>query len=150
MLPAPDQDGTAGGLHLVFPASQLAVRESLAQMLAAPLLRDLSPDARSTAELVLAEVLNNVVEHAYPVAPGPVAVTLIPMSDGIRCLVVDHGLAMPGGTLPEGKLPALGTALENLPEGGFGWHLIRSLTLDLTYVRTGSSNRVSFLLALDG
>ena len=150
MLPAPDQAGTAGGLHLVFLASPLAVRNSLAQMLVAPPLRDLSPDARGTAELVLAEVLNNVVEHAYPGGSGPVAVTLVPMSAGIHCLVVDQGLAMPGGTLPEGNLPALETALETLPEGGFGWHLIRSLTRDLAYVRTGSSNRVSFLLALHG
>lgn len=149
MLPAPDQDGTAGGLHLVFLASPPAIQDSLAQILGAPPFRGLSPDARSTAELVLAEVLNNVVEHAYPVGPGPVAVTMIPMAAGIHCLVVDHGLAMPGGALPEGKLPALGVPLESLPEGGFGWHLIRSLTRDLTYVRTGSSNRVSFLLAQD-
>lgn len=150
MLPAPDQDETAGGLHLIFLASPPAVRDSLAQILAAPPLRGLSPEARSTAELVLAEVLNNVVEHAYPVGPGPVAVTLTPAPAGIRCLVVDHGLAMPGGTLPTGKLPAVGTALECLPEGGFGWHLIRSLTRELTYFRTGGSNRVSFLLPQEG
>lgn len=150
MLPAPDQDGTAGRLHLAFLASPLAVRDSLARMLAAQPLRSLSPDARGTAEIVLAEVLNNLVEHAYPDGPGPVSVTLIPVAEGIHCLVVDHGLAMPGGKLPEGKLPAVETRLERQPEGGFGWHLIRRLTRDLTYVRTGGSNRLSFLLAQDG
>lgn len=149
MLPAPDQAGTAGGLHLAFLASPLAVRNSLAQMLAAPALRGLSPDARGTVELVLAEVLNNVTEHAYDGRPGPVAVTLVPVAAGIHCVVVDQGLVMPGGTLPEGNPPDLGTPLETLPEGGFGWHMIRSLTRELAYVRTGGSNRVSFLLPLD-
>ena len=45
-----------------------------------------------------------------------------------------------------GKLPD--TALEDLPEGGFGWHLIHSLTNDLTYLRTGGCNRLRFLLPL--
>lgn len=149
MLPARDPDKRAGGLHLVFLASPLAVRDSLAQIMAAPPLRGLSPEARGIAELVLAEVLNNVVEHAYPAEPGPVAVTLTPVAADIHCLVVDQGLAMPSGKLPEGKLPAVGTPLESLPEGGFGWYLILSLTRDLSYVRVGGSNRLSFLLASD-
>jgi serine/threonine-protein kinase RsbW len=96
---------------------------------------------------VLAEVLNNVAEHAYGDAGGRVAVTLTPDPAGVRCLVVDAGRAMPGGQLPEGRLP-LGPdmALEDLPEGGFGWHLIRSLCADLTYARVGGQNRLSFVL----
>lgn len=150
MQPARDPDGRVDGVHLVFLASPVLVRDSLAQMLAGPPLRDLSPDARGTAQLVLAEVLNNVAEHAYAERPGPVAVTLTPVAAGTLCLVVDHGFGMPGGHLPEGKPPAVDTALEDLPEGGFGWHLIRSLTRDLTYARTGQGNRLSFLLPHDG
>jgi serine/threonine-protein kinase RsbW len=146
MLPARDSDRRAEGLHLVLQASPLAVRDSLAQMLAAPPLRDLSPDARGTAEVVLAEVLNNIAEHAYPDGPGPVVVTLTPVTAGTQCLVVDQGIAMPGARLPEGRLPSANTGLDDLPEGGFGWHLIHSLTRDLAYVRDGSCNRLRFLL----
>ncbi|MES2541291.1 MAG: ATP-binding protein [Pseudomonadota bacterium] len=146
MQPAPEPHGRSDGLHLVFLASPLAVRDNLAQMLAAPPLRDLSPDARGTAELVLAEVLNNIGEHAYPDGPGPVWVTLTAVADGTQCLVVDQGIAMPHERLPVGQLPSTDTALEDLPEGGFGWHLIHSLTHDLTYLRTGGCNRLSFLL----
>ena len=149
MQPARDPHAGSGGLRLVFPASPAAVRDSLARMLAAPPLRDLSPDARGTAELVLAEVLNNVAEHAYAEGPGQVAVTLTPVAAGVFCLVEDQGSPMPGGHLPKGRLPAVEPGMTDLPEGGFGWHLIRSLTRDLTYLRSGGCNRLSFLLPQD-
>lgn len=150
MQPARDPTGRADSLHLVFLASPFAIRDNLALLIAAAPLCQLSPDARGTAELVLAEVLNNIAEHAYAAGPGPVAVTLTRDCTGIRCLVVDQGHAMPGGTLPEGALPQPGTTLGDLPEGGFGWHLIQSLTRDLDYVRTGGCNRLSFLLPVQG
>jgi serine/threonine-protein kinase RsbW len=150
MQPARDPQARSDGLHLVFPASQVAVRHSLARLMSEPPLRDLSPDRRGTAELVLAEVLNNVAEHAYADGAGPVAVTLTPVAAGICCQVVDQGAAMPAGRLPDGILPATDTALADLPEGGFGWHLIRSLTRDLSYARSDGCNRLSFLLPHDG
>lgn len=146
MQPARDVQPPPGGLHLTFMASPFAVRDSLAHMLAAPPLCDLPPDARGMAELVLAEVLNNVAEHAYSDAPGPVSVTLAAVAGGTQCLVVDEGAAMPGGQVPLGHLPNATTGMQELPEGGFGWHLIHSLTRDLSYVRIGSCNRLSFLL----
>jgi serine/threonine-protein kinase RsbW len=143
-------------LHLVLKADPDSVRESLAQMLGLPPLAGLTPDDRGTAELVLAEILNNVAEHAYAGHSGTVSVTLTPVPLGISGLIVDQGLAMPLGQLPEGKLPegklpgGPDTALEDLPEGGFGWHLIRTLTLNLAYVRTGDCNRLSFTLPTGG
>ena len=146
MQPAPDPHELTDRLHLVFQASPSGVRDSLARMLAEPPLRDLIAEDRGTAELVLAEVLNNVVEHAYAARPGPVAVTLTRVVAGTRCLVSDQGAAMPGGVLPEGRLPETDVALVDLPEGGFGWHLVRCLTLDLRYDRLDGSNRLSFVL----
>jgi serine/threonine-protein kinase RsbW len=100
------------------------------------------------AELVLAEVLNNVAEHAYGDAGGKVEVSLQHAADGLRCLIVDEGRAMPGGQLPVGRLPSgLDVVLADLPEGGFGWHLIRSLSTNLTYARVEGQNRLSFVLA---
>jgi serine/threonine-protein kinase RsbW len=54
---------------------------------------------------------------------------------------------MPGGELPQGCLPE--AAPPDFPEGGFGWHLIRSLTADLTYARSAGQNRLSFLIPLN-
>lgn len=150
MQPARDVQPPPGGLHLTFPASPFAVRDSLAQMLAAPPLSDLPPPLRGMAELVLAEVLNNIAEHAYSAGPGPVSVTLTPVAGGTQCLVVDQGAAMPDGRVPVGNLPSATAAMEDLPEGGFGWHLIHSLTRDLSYRRTGPCNRLSFLLPNEG
>jgi serine/threonine-protein kinase RsbW len=151
MQQVPDPGIGASDLHLVFPADPVSVRENLAHMLAMPPLAGLLPEDRSMAELVLAEVLNNVAEHAYANARGRVAVTLAAVSGGVSCLIVDQGIAMPGGRLPDGQLPAKpAAALDDLPEGGFGWHLIRVLTRDLSYVRRAGSNRLSFTLATGG
>jgi serine/threonine-protein kinase RsbW len=140
--PDPSPDGSA----LVFDSDPAAVRTALARLLSAAPLHALTEDDRGTVELVLAEVLNNVVEHAYAGASGPVEVGLCATPHGLACRIVDQGLAMPGGALPEGRLPA--AAPSELPEGGFGWHLIRSLTADLTYARCAGQNRLSFLIPL--
>lgn len=147
MPPARDPDCRAEDLHLVFLATPASIRDNLAHMMRLRPLSDLSDDCRGSAELVLAEVLNNVAEHAYGDGPGPVAVTLGGGSAGLTCLIVDQGAAMPAGALPAGKLPqAADLSLEDLPEGGFGWCLIRTLTRDLAYLRTGGCNRLSFTL----
>lgn len=147
MQPAPDLDSGAAVTHLAFPASPTAVRDNLARMMAAMPLAGLSDSGRGIAEIVLAEVLNNIAEHAYAGQAGPVTVTLCDTAQGIGCLVVDHGAPMPGGTPPDGTLPPQTPA--DLPEGGFGWHLIRSLTRDLDYARVAGANRLSFLLPRD-
>ncbi|RYI23374.1 MAG: ATP-binding protein [Acetobacteraceae bacterium] len=132
---------------MAFPATPQAVRQSLARMLAMPPLCFLSDDGRSTAELVLAEVLNNVAEHAYRNGHGSVSVSVGRTAQGVQCMIVDQGREMPGGTLPEGCPPALpDTALDHLPEGGFGWHLIRSLTSELSYARIDGCNHLRFVL----
>jgi serine/threonine-protein kinase RsbW len=134
-------------LALVFQADPVSVRQALERMLGCPPLSDLSDDDRGTAELVLAEILNNVAEHAYSEAGGSVEVRLAPDPEGLRCLILDSGREMPGGRLPEGRLPGgPDVALDALPEGGFGWHLIRSLCVGLTYTRANGQNRLAFCL----
>lgn len=92
-------------------------------------------------------MLNNVAEHAYAGGPGQIEVTLALCRAGLSCTVVDAGLAMPGGALPLGVLvDTADLALADLPEGGFGWHLIRSLTSDLNYARDRGHNHLSFLI----
>jgi serine/threonine-protein kinase RsbW len=157
MSPAPDLAPKTGfdampmpaGQTLVFTADPAAVRDALASLLAMAPVLGLGADDRGTVELVLAEVLNNVAEHAYAGGSGPVEVDLQVTAAGLSCRVADVGLAMPDGMLPTGRLPsAQPEALEDLPEGGFGWYLIRTLTADLTYARSAGQNRLTFVIPL--
>lgn len=134
--------------RIVIDATMLDVREGLRDLMACPLVRDLSEDCLSTAELVLAEALNNVVEHAYARFSGEIEVELRRDPDQLRFHIKDKGLPMPGAEPPAGHLPVVG-AFDDLPEGGFGWFLIRSLSHDLTYRREGELNLLSFGVSLD-
>jgi serine/threonine-protein kinase RsbW len=143
MQPAHDPFTRADTHDLVIRAEPSSVRAALRRITTAVPVCNLSGDQRGTVELVLAEVLNNVAEHAYADAAGHVAVTVALIPDGLACEVMDEGAAMPDGQPPEGRLPE-----GDLPEGGFGWHLIRSLTCDLAYRRQRGSNRLSFVILL--
>lgn len=99
--------------------------------------------------LVLAEVLNNVVEHAHAGrTDGGISVEVFLRPCCVRCLIRDDGAAMPGLQLPLGLLPNSDTALEDLPEGGFGWFLIHNMTADLSYCREDGENRLQFHLPM--
>jgi serine/threonine-protein kinase RsbW len=105
-------------------------------------------DTMPVFELVLAEVLNNIVEHAFAGQPdGRIDIDITAAQSGVTCCIQDNGRAMPGEVLPGGNLPDIRVAVPDLPEGGFGWHLIRSLTSDLTYARTGDGNSLRFTVS---
>jgi serine/threonine-protein kinase RsbW len=59
------------------------------------------------------------------------------------CTLSDRGAALPARHLPGGDLAVPELRPETLPEGGFGWLLIRKLTRDIHYARTGGSNRLT-------
>jgi len=103
-------------------------------------------------ELVLAEVLNNVVEHAYEdLGQGVVELSVEVRDNCILCSVTDQGAPMPGGILPPARRHNPNElATDDLPEGSFGWALIRDMTKDLKYLRDDGSNRLSFRIDLRG
>lgn len=117
-----------------------AVRDGLRRAMAAPALCRLAADQRATVEIVLAEILNNIAEHAYAAGDGPVRLWLRQCGGLLSCRVEDEGLPMPGGRLPRPPVPPP----ESLAEGGYGWHLIRTLALGLAYERDAGVNRLSF------
>lgn len=127
--------------RLTLAAGPVAVRTGLARIMASGPLMALSADHRATAEIVLAEVLNNIAEHAYSGGPGDIFIQLAATPTGLECRITDRGLDMPGGTPPAGVLPQ-----EELPEGGFGWYLIRSLTQGLIYQRKDGQNLLQFVI----
>lgn len=103
-----------------------------------------------TVELVLAEALNNVVEHAYPSGnmTGPIGIACTHLTDGLHFLISDKGCAMPDGTIPLGVRPDVKVATSDLPEGGFGWFLIQDLAKDVEYQRVDGENRLSLRIAV--
>ena len=123
----------------------MAIRHGLARLFGMQPLCDLAEENRGTAEIVLAEALNNIVEHAYADQPGEIRVAVTRCAAGIFCRIRDRGRPMPGGSPPAGYLAPIGDG-DDVPEGGFGWFLIRTLARDLTYDRCEGENVLSFLL----
>lgn len=134
-------------LRLFFQSDPLAVRRALESILSGLDHLNLSQDDCSTVELVLAEVMNNIVEHAYAGdRSGIIELRITNDGRGLACMVIDDGLPMPDGNPPMGKEHDLNCPREDLPEGGFGWALIRELAQDLGYEREEGRNRLTFRL----
>jgi serine/threonine-protein kinase RsbW len=135
------QDAT----HIVIPSDPVAVRLGLRDLFDSLLLRQLNDENRGKAEIVLAEALNNIVEHAYAGGDGQIELTIRLNGQGLNFRIVDHGAPMPNNALPSGSLgdPS------DLPEGGFGWYLIRTLSEDLSYHRFEGHNQLTFRLTTE-
>ncbi|MCE6952495.1 ATP-binding protein [Cereibacter sphaeroides] len=144
-MPSDAGRGLGGVTRISIDSEPMAVRAALAQLLDSLILRSLPVEDRDAAEIVLAEVLNNVVEHAYLSGRGEIEVALQLSRGRLTCEITDSGAPMPDQRLPEGGVPEPLPG-EPLPEGGFGWSMIRALAKDLEYRRSDGLNRLSFRL----
>jgi len=150
---APGDPGTQGlptlgeVIACSFTAGDMATRRVLADVMAGLIKAGLNDEDLATVELILAEALNNVVEHAYADGPGPVELSVALQSFGLACMITDTGRPMPTDDAPDPPLPVIEPPAD-LPEGGFGWHIIRCLTSDLTYRRDGAQNHLSMTVPL--
>jgi len=125
------------------------VRSSLKSLMHDMEGRDYLPEERGTVELVLAEVLNNVAEHAYEEkGDGRIELDVSYIPGGIAIRLQDFGRPMPNGQTPLGMPANLDVEIDDLPEGGFGWFLIGELAKDLVYERRGETNHLSFRMTL--
>lgn len=131
-------------------SGKLAVRDALAQLLNGLSPLSLDVEEAGTVELVMAEALNNIVEHAYPEGSpvGPINIECCHAKDGLHMTVVDEGRAMPDGRTPLGAPVDTNVPFNEMPEGGFGWFLIKDLAKDVTYTRHASCNTLSLRLAV--
>jgi serine/threonine-protein kinase RsbW len=144
-IPPPDPSQNA---IIQIASTPIAVRDALRNIMVHPAMMRLSEDARGNADLALAEALNNIVEHAYDSEDGQIELRLRWQPGRLFCDFRDAGLPMPNCTLPKG----LAQSVEDdqaLPEGGFGWFLIRELTENLMYQRIGACNHLSFQLNVE-
>lgn len=125
-----------------------AVRDGLAQAMECLQPLCLTTDDAGTVELVLAEALNNVVEHALADKKTDTTIEIRGChgAAGLHLTVIDHGAPMPAGAAPAARPPKLDVKTQDLPEGGFGWFMIRALATDVRYDRVGATNQLSLNL----
>ncbi len=136
-------------ISLVFPSGEMSVRQALSVLREKLQQLHLDEHENGTVEIVLGEVFNNVVEHAYgPETSGSIEMRCVADDEALHFQVVDAGAAMPGLTPPDGRPANVDCALEELPEGGFGWFLVRELTGSLEYRREEGRNILTFDIPL--
>lgn len=147
----PTAAGGAPQGEVVFhlPATNEGVRTGVHNV--SGLIREIgaSEEDLTAIELALAEVLNNVVEHAYEgTVDGDMEIRVDNRAPDIYFRILDAGRPMPKGRLPMGN--AADTSLEDFQqgEGGYGLYMIRQLAKKLRYTREGHNNQLSFRITL--
>lgn len=137
------------GFTLRVLARNRSIRDALAEVRARLSRMKLIEEELTTVEVVLAEVMNNVAEHAYAWRrDGEMVLGLRMTSEGLAISVTDDGLPMPDAELPFGERLDPTVPLGDMPEGGFGWLIIRQLARDVTYQRHQDVNQLSFRIAV--
>jgi serine/threonine-protein kinase RsbW len=137
-------------ISLCFPAQDHAVRHALLRIDTALQTKGVDRDLRHRAQIALAEACNNIVEHAYPFDTTGDALIVIDVAGdrgGLQIALRDRGGAMPGGQMPGDDLPSLD--LNDplaLPEGGFGWPILRRMTRAISLSRDNGQNILRFRL----
>jgi serine/threonine-protein kinase RsbW len=134
-------------IHRRFLSGNGETRAALGDLCGQLAAQGLSEDDLGTIELVLAEALNNITEHAYGPEGGPIEVALDLSACHVRCELRDYGRPMPMGEAPVTELPLISPP-DILPEGGFGWHIIRCLVSDLQYERAADHNRLQLCVTI--
>jgi serine/threonine-protein kinase RsbW len=144
------QQGRLPKFELTIQSGAMGVRQALEAFMSELSPLELEIEESSTVQLVLAEVINNIMEHAYPEggAAGPIVIKCTGRDDGLHLHIQDEGSPMPGGQLPLGMSQSLNVGLCDLPEGGFGWFLIKDLAKDLKYRRIGQENHLHLRIAI--
>ena len=128
----------------VIAADPAAVRGLLERLERDPALDGLSADERDCTLLVLAEVLNNVVEHGYRGAPGWIGLVPLPGRPGLGWRIVDRAGPGPGPADLARGMPV------QAAEGGFGLPLIRALTERLALRRKRGLNILTLQVRAEG
>ena len=137
--------------RFVLPATSLAVRETLSHLFDRPDGLVLPAGLRDKAQIVLAEVLNNIVEHAYQGDPdGEIQLWWTLGPSGLHVRIADSGRAMPDGKLPLALERRAADHAALVPEGGFGWFLIAGLAHNIVYRRERGMNVLTFRMVVSG
>ncbi|WP_193222005.1 ATP-binding protein [Amylibacter sp. SFDW26] len=93
-------------------------------------------------QIVLAEALNNVIEHGFEHEnTGELEIKIEVSEVQIIAHICDNGLAF---TPPDNSQTPLQVDddLKTLPEGGFGWFLIKEVTSHFEFHRCANKNQL--------
>ena len=132
--------------EIVCDATFEDVRMVLKQMDMRLKAQGVDPDKRGTAQMVLAEAMNNIVEHAYADTPktGILQLWVDADKDSLRVKLVDGGAPMPWNKVRNPRTLRRPLSLKYAKEGGYGWSIITTLATDLGYERINDQNHLSF------
>jgi serine/threonine-protein kinase RsbW len=138
-------------VNLRFPATAEAVRDTLLAVDSTLAEAGAAEDLRTRTQIALAEACNNIVEHAYAppcdIADPAIVLDIAGDRGGLQVTLRDRGRAMPDGPLPSHDLPPMDPDdLFGLPEGGFGWALLRAMTRALSISHRNGQNILRFRL----
>lgn len=145
--------GPKAGLGVIvsqtFPSDVRWVRRIVQQTTEELTGRGVDQEAVGSVEIVLAEALNNIVEHAYDEkTAGEIKLVIKQRPTGLLFEISDKGTPMPNGRAPLGNHPMSEFNNDPMPEGGYGWFLIRELVRDLIYDRRDDENFLIFRMGI--
>lgn len=133
------------------PAALDAISSELAALGEAAMGEAVPETVREDLLVVLAEVMNNIVLHAYGGFEGGwIEMRVSRTATGLEVETRDAGRPLPPALLEGRAAPDPDVAMPDLPEGGFGWFIIHSLARDMMYERAAGENRLSFSLSATG
>ena len=147
---AADGDGADDISMVTVPGTMDGTRSAIDQIIA--MVEDMAVRSEDlhALEIALAEVFNNIVEHAYADRDdGVIEVILEAREPGLHLEIWDDGAPMPAGRLPGGAPADTSLEAHEQAEGGYGLFLIRQLARKLRYERTEGRNRLSFRVVLN-
>lgn len=131
---------------LIFDTQCLGTPENVRQILIdlrATLDRCFGDQQTASAEIVLAEILNNIVKHAQSqMSDGWVRVQVYRDSGLCQIVITDNGVELPDQKIPQTLPPKVSGSRSDLPEGGWGWYLARTLAQNIHYKRNDNVNKV--------
>ncbi len=100
-------------------------------------------------ELGVVEALNNVIEHAYQLQPNhKIKIIFEASTNYVVIHIVDTGIAMQKSVFSvKGNQKEVNEhiALEDIPEGGWGLELIKSIMDEVSYKSEGAINQLKLL-----
>ncbi|APG48588.1 ATP-binding protein [Phaeobacter porticola] len=127
-----------------FIATELEARSGVQDVIAQLRTMGISDSRVDEVQIALTEAVNNVVEHAYAgMDIGDVRIRCNLHPDQLWISIGDGGAPFKDGKLPVATAHDLTVETDKLPEGGFGWLLIRELASDVQYKRDATGNNLS-------
>jgi len=133
-------------LHVVpDPLSVRAALEEFDQWLGG---HNVDADGRGTTQIVLAEILNNIVEHGQLSSHQGISTSISLISDGVFCKVKDEAPTFRALETPAVNADGMCGASIQLAEGGYGVFLVQSLARNIRYCEVERGNHLEFVIPL--